>query len=1500
MNTLLFPAIRSCLASCLSRPFRLSRLPLVLSMSLIGGLSAFGQNLLTNGSFTSTDTNGDPTNWVMEDAAIVSIDTADYPAGATRSLKVDLPVNQGSSLGQIRQSLNVASTGAPLTPNTAYLARVWVKSTVTGQARLQIKRYDSSNTELDRTDSQLSTTGWTQVRVGFDTGNAARVEFILRYAKDSTVTGQVARFATAELLDGAGSTLGTLTFASTFESASVYAPVTGAIIPGPTGHQVDLAYRPTGTTPWLTALPPDPSTADGEFRGSLLLLQPATTYDVQVTLKLNGTVKSQVTGTVTTWSESATIATDNTMASSTTSTYTITAQGSATGWVRYKAASGGSTVDVGSGSDYAIYVNNAAYVIIEGLTLKGGKKATIYVNNSHHIWIRGCDISGWSEAGTFGADKDNDDEFPYGYYNGTPFEKAKTLIALRAGIYVTGTGASSSSQVIIERNLIHHPVGKAASWTFDQGSNHPAGPSGIILHATLGNHVIRYNDIVAGAGHFFNDAIESKENGQDNGGPYRDTDIYGNLLAGANDDGTELDGGQMNVRYWQNWVEGANSGISTAPNRKGPSYVFRNILVDGDERLMGKNGFKLGGQPGVTYFVNNTVYSQGYGFTAGNYGGVITPLFTRNNVFTGPVAGNGLLRMDDTGWAVDGDIDYDLYPVGGIKSATTGWEANGVAAHPDFTDAPARSFLLAPGSAGTGAAAAVTGIATAGSDLGAVTTATSLVSWPVRASAPNLFPMRTVVRLRTGTTAVATLALDAPSTTGATWTAAAGESWLSLSPATGSSSSSLQGIDCTVNANGLVPGLYHTFVTVRTNTGLLRTALIDVEVDPATDTLFSQEAESANMPVGFTSVTDASASGGAYAHAVSEGAQTLGAIPVNFTLSSTQSQDSYYVHVRVRADGPSSLLQTQNSFSLHIDETGTTAHDYRWDLAALGTDWSWETAYVEPATVSPALLGPISFSAGSHFIEIEKRESGVQLDRIVVSNSPFPPRTATPALSPTGGTFSGTQSVTITSATSGAFIRYTTDGSTPTPTHGTVYSSPVSVAATTLLQAIAYSSQLEDSPVTADIYTIGAGGGGGGIGDTFQMSANEVVVEAEHYTTATSGDGHDWTLYTQAGASGISTNNAIRATPNIGTGYASFTATAARVDYSIDVPSGSASSFYVHLRHLGPTTSDDSVYLSIDGSTSSPLTMTFFNTLSWKTSSTALAIPAGRHTLTLWMREDGAIVDKIVINNSATTPTGNGPSESAPAPAQVAAPAFSPAAGTYSSAQSVSITSATSGATLRYTTDGSTPTPSHGTIVSGAVNIASTATLKAIAYKSGLVDSAVTSGTYTITIPAFQMSSNQVVMEAENFTTNVTGTDTWTPITDASASGAASNNALQSLTNDGTAYATLDGAAARLEYLINVPSGSATSFYVHIRDYGATSNDDSVYVSIDNSTTVSQVVSAGRTLDWKSSPATLTLSSGLHTITVWDREDGVEIDKIVLNTSSTAPTGSGPAESSRN
>ena len=86
---------------------------------------------------------------------------------------------------------------------------------------------------------------------------------------------------------------------------------------------------------------------------------------------------------------------------------------------------------------------------------------------------------------------------------------------------------------------------------------------------------------------------------------------------------------------------------------------------------------------------------------------------------------------------------------------------------------------------------------------------------------------------------------------------------------------------------------------------------------------------------------------------------------------------------------------------------------------------------------------------------------------------------------------------------------------------------------------------------------------------------------------------------------------------------------------------------------------------------------------------------------------------------------------------QVAAPTANPPAGTYSTAQSVSLSSETSGASIFCTIDGSDPRTS-GTrmIFNGAFTISTDTTIKAYAKKEGMADSDVVSFSYTIEAPS--------------------------------------------------------------------------------------------------------------------------------------------------------------------
>ncbi len=78
-----------------------------------------------------------------------------------------------------------------------------------------------------------------------------------------------------------------------------------------------------------------------------------------------------------------------------------------------------------------------------------------------------------------------------------------------------------------------------------------------------------------------------------------------------------------------------------------------------------------------------------------------------------------------------------------------------------------------------------------------------------------------------------------------------------------------------------------------------------------------------------------------------------------------------------------------------------------------------------------------------------------------------------------------------------------------------------------------------------------------------------------------------------------------------------------------------------------------------------------------------------------------------------------------------ATPTFSPAAGTYTSAQSVAISDTTPGAVIYYTTNGTAPTTSSA-VYSSAIAVSASSTLEALAVAPGFTQSAVASAAYVI------------------------------------------------------------------------------------------------------------------------------------------------------------------------
>jgi hypothetical protein len=324
----------------------------------------------------------------------------------------------------------------------------------------------------------------------------------------------------------------------------------------------------------------------------------------------------------------------------------------------------------------------------------------------------------------------------------------------------------------------------------------------------------------------------------------------------------------------------------------------------------------------------------------------------------------------------------------------------------------------------------------------------------------------------------------------------------------------------------------------------------------------------------------------------------------------------------------------------------------------------------------------------------------------------------TPTFSPAGSTVTSGQQVTITDTLSGANIYYTLDGTVPT-VNSKLYTGPVAITKSLTLSAIAVATGFSNSGVASAAYVVSSTPSTPVIspaGGTFAAAQTVTITDATqgatiYYTLDGSTPTASSTAY--SGALTVSTNQTVSAIA-ISPGGNSAVATAA---FTISIPAAAAPTFnpgagtFTSTQQviLSDATAGATIYYTVDGSMPT-------------TSSTAYSSPI-------------AVSASETIKAIATAPGFSASAISSAAytiNVTVAPPTFSPAAGSYTSAQNVTISDVTPGATIHYTTDGSAPTASS-TAYSAPIAVSANETLSAIAVL-GSDTSSVATAAYTINI----------------------------------------------------------------------------------------------------------------------------------------------------------------------
>lgn len=302
---------------------------------------------------------------------------------------------------------------------------------------------------------------------------------------------------------------------------------------------------------------------------------------------------------------------------------------------------------------------------------------------------------------------------------------------------------------------------------------------------------------------------------------------------------------------------------------------------------------------------------------------------------------------------------------------------------------------------------------------------------------------------------------------------------------------------------------------------------------------------------------------------------------------------------------------------------------------------------------------------------------------------------------------------------------------------------------------------------------------------------------------------------------------------------------------------------------LASTTTGATIYFTIDGTTPTRSSHKFSTPFKVSATETVEAM-----TTATGFNDSAVVIAHYTINPSAT-PT--------------ATPKFSPAPGAYASATTVTLSDTTSGASIFFTTNGSTPT-AESTKYTGPFKVSVTTTVKAIGIASGHTNSSVASGTYTIGTPppshlSYTVPPPLLIGNPVSLSPTVTGTVTSYSV------GPSLPNGLSLNTTTGVISGKPTKVTAQANYTITAKNGSgSTSFALPLKvDSGPT-----VHLTATATTTTGAVLN----YTWKTTDGTLLDTNGAEAdwelppgfgihfayVVVSDGRSGYSEGRVVVNT----------------